>query len=166
MQRDTLIIGAVCVLAIAVGAWLFMSEGKNIMRGAGNGEVMFTTIERGTNAVGITERTNYRVKTQEELVQLWERTYDVDGPDMPLVNFDTHQILAVFDGTRSSGGYDIRVDKIIDDGQNRNITITHVVPGESCMVTDAITSPFEFVLVPKSTARIVREDVEEVRECN
>jgi PrcB C-terminal len=166
MQRDTLIIGAVCVLAIAVGAWLFISEGEQVMRGAGNGEVMFTTIQHGTQAVGISERTNYRVKTQEELVQLWERTYHQDAPDMPMVNFDTHHILAVFDGTRSSGGYDIRVGKIVDDGQDRYVTIIHTVPGESCMVTDAITSPFEFVLVPKSMARIVREDVEEVRECN
>lgn len=114
----------------------------------------------------MTERINYRVKTQEELAELWEQTYHFDGPDMPLVNFETHQILAVFDGTHPSGGYDVRVEKIVDDGQNRHVTITHVSPSETCVVSDAITSPFELVIVPKSTARIVREDLEEVRECN
>lgn len=165
MQRDTLIIGGICVMVMIIGVLLYIFAGHTSPTAILD-EVQFVTIQKGNHAVSVDERKNYRVKTQEELSELWKRAYDLNGPALPVVDFETHQVLAVFDGSHSTGGYDVRVDKVIDDGLNRTVIITHIIPDESCVVSESLTSPFEFVMVPKSEASIKREDTEEMRICS
>lgn len=160
MRRAVSIIAVVCVVGIALGTWFFVTQSKNTQ-----GEVSFSTIQQGTNALGVSERKNYRIKSPEELSYLWSVVYDVDGPDMPEIDFTKQHVLAVFDGSRPSGGYEVAVEKIIDTQAARTVTIKHRVPDDSCMVSQAITSPFAFVVVPASALPIVREDVEEVYRC-
>jgi hypothetical protein len=75
-------------------------------------------------------------------------------------------VLAVFEGERPSGGYDISVVSVMDNGDGTlAITILHEEPGAACMTTSVITSPYELVVVPKSDSRLVREDLTSVREC-
>lgn len=160
-MRDVLIISAACLIAIAVGAWLFVSGSESKQE---TGEVRYSTLTEGPYAGALTERKNYRIKSREEFDQLWQMIYAGDGPNIPYIDFAESEVLAVFDGTHTTGGYAIEVASVEDNG-SRRIIIKHISPGETCMTTGSITSPFALVMLPKTTLPIVREDVEEVREC-
>ena len=159
MRREVIVIGVLCVVAIILGAWIFFFDK------GGPSTVSFSVLQAGTNASQVTERKNYRIKTGEELTQLWKSIYGPDAPAMPSVDFDKHQVLAVFDGTHTTGGYTVRVESVTDDGLHRNVRIIHEEPDDTCMVTEAFSSPYQLIVVPKSTAQIVREDITLTRSC-
>ncbi len=158
MQRDTFIIATICVLAIGIGGWFFLSE-TNILR-----PVPFSVLAKGDHAQ-LEEGKNYRIKSEGEFVEFWVMAFGIDTP-VPEVDFSTHHVLGVFDGAHSSGGYDISIVSVTDTKHIREVVVRHGVPGEGCMTTQALTSPFELILVPKSDASITRRDVTDVSSCN
>jgi hypothetical protein len=166
-MRDTIIIGVACVIAIAAGMWLFFSGNEGVLAPAtSRGPVAYTTLAEGSYSGSVTERANYRIKNTEELVELWKMMYGTDGPTLPAIDFGKHEVLAIFDGTHSSGGYDVRIASIEDEELTRRVTIVRVTPGDDCMTTTAITSPYLLVAAPKSVLPLSREEVSEVAECN
>ncbi len=165
-MRDTLIIGAAILVAIALGAWLMFGDTASAPESVvpvTEGPVAFSVLEEGTQASPEAERKNYRIRTQEELEELWPM---VEEGAAPTVDFTKSEVLAAFDGTRPSGGYGIRVASIDDMANARRIIIVHTSPGEGCITTDALTSPFTIVVVPKTELAISRVDQENVVECN
>ena len=163
MQRDVLIIGAICVIAIVIGAWLYLFEVKEVS--SQPAAVSFTVLEHGTNAL-LTDRKNYRIKTSEEFREVWTYAFGPDSTPPSSVDFNTHHVLAVFEGQHASGGYDIAVSAVVDTDSAREVMVTHLEPGAECVTTQAMTSPYEFVLVPKSQAQIVRTDLTVTKDCN
>lgn len=162
-MRDAVIIGITVLLAILLGLWLFLEEAPKVK--APEGQATFSVLIEGQFSGSITERKNYRVQSEEGLRELWRLVYGNDGPIVPDIDFDTYELLAVFDGTHSSGGYDITVESVMDTPAVRTVSILHTVPGEECLTSQAITSPFEIVLLPKSSATISRTDRIETISC-
>ncbi len=164
MNRDMVLIGIVCVLAIVIGAWLFLAGGT-----AQAPTVDDTTpriIAQGQFSGLVTERKNFRIESSDELLELWRMVYASDGPALPPVDFERYEVLAIFDGTHSSGGYDIEMVSVEDEpGATRHVTILHSAPGESCMTTQAITSPFKVIVLSKSALPITRTDITETVPC-
>lgn len=154
-MRDALIIAFVCVAAIALGVWLYAGQGEKSNR-AGGTEI--EVLIQGQNAGAVTERKNFRLKNKEQLEQLWRSMYTSDGPALPAVDFSTHEVLAVFDGSHSSGGYGVEVVSVQDSNTARQVVIRRIVPDENCITTDAITNPFILVVLPKSNLPIVRTE--------
>jgi hypothetical protein len=164
-MRDALIILAVCLVAVGAGSWLFLAGGTGTDGGT-SAEVSFRTLDRGDHSGEVTLRVNYRIKDVDEFGELWSSIHGLDSVPPP-VNFEENDVLAVFDGTHATGGYSIRVTAVTDiTGLNRQVAITHEEPGASCVVTDAFTSPYELIVVPKSPAALSREDTTLVVECS
>lgn len=165
-MRDAIIIAIACIIAIVIGGWLFFLNSDEFAVGVPSAaSVSFAVISEGQHAGNLTERKNYRIKSEAELQELWRMMYATNGPPAPVVDFGQHEVLAIFDGTHASGGYDVDVVSVIDDGSSRRITLNRIVPGESCMVTQAITSPYKIIALAKSSALLAREERTEVREC-
>lgn len=163
MTRDVWIIGSVCAIAIALGAWLFLAGSQE---GEVSGSLTPRVIAEGQYSGYITERANYRIENADELFELWRMVYATGGPALPPIDFETNEVLAVFDGTHSSGGYGISVLSVEDEpGVARHVTILHREPGESCVTSQAITSPFEVVVLPRSGLPISRTDITETVSC-
>ncbi len=57
-------------------------------------------------------------------------------------------------GTKNTGGYDIKIDKIITKGEKLLVQIVESSPGVNCMVTDAVSKPYEFVKIKKTDKEI------------
>lgn len=166
-MRDAIIIAIACVIAIAAGAWLFVSGSPGTSSvGKSEGPVTFSVISDGQNSGSITERKNFRIKDRAELDALWEMMYATDGPPLPPIDFESNEVLAVFDGTHSSGGYEVRVASITDGALSRSIVILRRSPGDTCVTTDALTSPYVLIVLPKTTLPIEREEVPEVVPCD
>ena len=163
-MRDAVIIGITVLLAILLGLWLFLEEAPKAK--APEGQASFSVLVEGQFSGSITERKNYRIQSDEGLRELWRLVYGNDGPIVPDIIVDTYELLAVFDGTHSSGGYDITVESVMDTPAVRTVSILHTVPGEECLTSQAITSPFEIVVLPKSGATISHTDRIETISCD
>ncbi len=161
MNRDSGIIFAICVLAILVGGILYLGATPDSKP---TEEVSFSVLSAGAAAVNMQEQKNYRVLDEPHFVEVWELAHGTETP-MPSVDFATHEVLAVFDGERTSGGYEVAVEQILDVGTVREVNIVRTAPGASCITTQALTSPFQMVVVPKTDNRIDRKEVSATVAC-
>ncbi len=162
-MRDAVILGVACVIAILVGGWLFFLDSKEASAPTG-GAVEVRILDQGQYA-GIEERKNYRIRSLDELQQLWNMVYGPAGPAIPGVDFAKDEVLAVFDGSHSTGGYSVEVESVQDTGLARVIQVIRTAPGTSCITTEALTSPFQMVVVPKTDLSIQREERMVIEEC-
>lgn len=168
MHKDGVLIFGGLIIAIVLGALLmnYAAPEDSLALPPQPAAVPFSILTEGENSGDVAERVNYRIRTQPEFETLWTLVHENDGMPVPLVDFDAHDVLAVFEGERPSGGYDISVVSIERTAEGAlAVTILHEEPGESCLTTSVITSPFEFVVVPKSDEPIVRTDLTSIKEC-
>lgn len=165
-MKDTIIIALACLVAIALGAWLYLSGGTPDGAHDAPAASGLSVLHAGQDSGNLTERKNFRIKSQEEYDSLWRMMYPTDGPTPGNVDFEKQEVLAVFDGSHTSGGYSIEVASVEDSTTERTITIIHKEPGEHCVTTDAITSPFTLVAVARSPLPIHRIDEKEVETCD
>ncbi len=162
-MRDVLIIGIACAAAILVGAWLYFSD-TGIAPTAQDVTASFTVLDQGNDSGTVTERKNYRIKNQDELALLWKMVHGTGAPTG--IDFTKDEVIAVFDGTHPTGGYGISIASVVDTkGGIRTVAIRHTEPGESCATTDAITSPFEIVVIAKSGFPLSHSDEVAVIDC-
>jgi hypothetical protein len=91
------------------------------------------------------------VRDAEGWKLLWRamRGRSMPLPDVPEIDFQRHMVIGVFMGTKPSGGYAVRITRIV---QNDKIVVSvkQTAPGPDDMVTMALTSPYHVVVVPLS----------------
>lgn len=165
MHRDTALVGIGAVVAVLIGGWILFMTVIAVPTEDMPQAVMVTQIDAGQYSGSISERKNYHVETTAEWQALWTMVHGLEGPALPPVDFERYQVLAVFDGTHSSGGYAINITSIADTGLRRIVRIKHTEPGEECLAASVITSPYQMVVVPRSSATIARENITETVAC-
>lgn len=81
------------------------------------------------------------------------------------VNLDEKMVLGAFMGQRNTGGYDIAVTgaRVAKDKVHVEVTLTS--PGPGCMVTMALTSPYEVVALPSIDKALEIHERNEVKRC-
>ena len=167
-MKDTFLVGGLCVLIVFIGASLYFvkPEGEAAPQQR-LGSISYTVLDEGQYAVAADEEKNYRIQNVEGLQTVWTRIYGSDAPAVPVVDFERYEVLVAFDGSHASGGYSVEIRDIVDDELTRTVHITHVRPGDECMVANAITSPYQLVVVPKmrDVLRLTHVDTEEVGAC-
>jgi hypothetical protein len=72
-------------------------------------------------------------------------------PETPQIDFGIHMIIAVFMGERSTGGYSVAITDIADLNGKRVVTLKTQNPPPDAVLTQALTSPYHVVLVPKTS---------------
>ena len=164
-MRDLYLIGVACVIAIAVGSLLY-AFGPGAAGGPASVEraVSFTVLRSGTDGPQDLGRVNYRIRSQEQYAQLWAMLYGADAEPPPAVDFETTEVLAVFDGSHATGGYAVSVAQVTD-AASRTVTIERAAPGSSCMVSQSLTAPFELIALPASELTLTHEEEVAVNEC-
>ncbi len=176
-MRHILIVLSICVVAIIMGILLYVygpselrevpvQSGASAISADAAADVPFSVLVSGTSAVAQPERKNFAVYGEEDFQRLWEQAYGEEAPVLPSVNFEEEYVIGVFAGERSSGGYAIAVSRVTDENAVRTVTIALTTPGPSCAVTQALTSPFQFVTVPLSDRTLARVDQELEASCD
>ncbi|MEK7201699.1 MAG: protease complex subunit PrcB family protein [Patescibacteria group bacterium] len=176
-MRDLLIILGMCVGAVVIGAWLYLYGPGEFMSAtpkatedvraevappAGT-EVAFSVLGHGSRATGMTERKNYAVYSKEEYARIWKLTGSTEK--MPTIDFAEAYVIAVFAGTRATGGYAISVEKVTDTEGARSVAVLIEKPGVGCITTQAITSPYQIIRVPYVDASLSHVDTERDVPC-
>lgn len=171
-MRHMLIVLGMCTAAILVGAGLYVygpselretptlegSQASAIDADQTLEDVSFTVLAAEATAASVSERKNYAVYTEADFTRLWGMAYGDDAPALPDVDFERSYVIGVFAGQKPSGGHGITVSRVSDTSDTRTVAITLTAPGEGCMTTQALTSPFELILVPVSDASLARTE--------
>ena len=117
---------------------------------------------------GIDEELRTLVRTQQEWEDLWSRlaANRIPRPAPPPVNFSEEVVVVAAMGTRPTGGHAIRIDSVRYEKDTLWVDVTSVIPGPTCMTTQALTAPVAAVAVerrPNVTGRFI--DREEILDC-
>ncbi len=158
-MKDAFIILGLCLVALAVGAWLFLMNPQSLsgIMGTDGNTVQFTKLAAGTNANGVIATTNYLIKNDAELHDLWAMLYG-DASPPPLVDFSSSEVIAVFAGSEPTTGFGVSVARISDTATARVVSVSIEKPGSSCAVVQSSTSPYEIVAVPKTALPFTHVD--------
>jgi len=97
------------------------------------------------------------IRDSVALVALWttQNLGFAGVADIPVIDFNQDMILALFLGSRISGGFTIEVESIEELSTQMIINILESVPGTGCPVTLGFTQPFQIVQIPKTDKTIV-----------
>lgn len=101
-------------------------------------------LARGQHARAAEHQSFELVTSQQQLDMAWQRI----GEASPTVDFTGFSVIVLHMGRQRSGGHAITVDSITRVGATLRVVVRLRVPGEGCMTTMALTSPFQVVLVP------------------
>ena len=86
-------------------------------------------------------------------------------PPIPMVDFETKQLLLVTMGEQANGGYTIKVSTIEKSIKGILVTIEDAKPGKACDNTSAITYPFQLIEMPKTEKEITFARVSKINTC-
>lgn len=175
-MRDAYLIAGMVGIAVAIGSLLFFfgpeSFHNDVLNAFSPGStsvasnVQFTVLEQGPVAYSITDRSNYRVTSRDDLATLWSLIYGSGkGQDVPVIDFNRYEVLAVFDGSHASDGYQLSIQAVNDQNSVRTIVINHTIPSKNCRLGVKPTSPFELIQVPKTSFSLAHQDITSTSTC-
>lgn len=72
------------------------------------------------------------------------------------IDLEKHDLLVCFLGEKTTGGYDIDVDKVKFSESISEVMLKEIVPEKNAMVTTVITSPYIFVTLPKNKTILIK----------
>ncbi len=126
-------------------------------------DISFETIRTGIYS-NQPEKKNHVIDNTLEWETFW---WDMDTTQsLPDINFSESLVLAMFMGERSSGGYSISVNKIIETESALEVFVREVSPGQRCLVTLALTQPYTIVVVEKTGKDVHFTTEQEITECS
>lgn len=101
-------------------------------------------------------------RNQQEWAKFWASSSFLDmnlqKRPAPAVNFDKQMVIALTSGSRPTGGFSVRVDRIAPvQNQLGNRWVIHyseIIPDKNCLLTQQPTTPAVFVLTEKSNVTV------------
>lgn len=122
-------------------------------------ELTFETILKGDYS-GHNERKDYVIRDSSEWEDLWGKVQSRVLPtpisaitDLPDIDFNDEMVIAVFQGSRSTGGYAIEITKIVEKENSVEVFVKETAPSPDSLVTQAFTQPHHIV----KTKRVDKE---------
>jgi hypothetical protein len=167
------LVPVIILISVVVGGMLYLFGGNAFhpafqsvtQRPATQANPRFSILAQGQNAVSVEERVNYRITSAQQLEQLWYLVYTKSGSPVPSIDFSKKEVLAVFSGSHSTGGYGVSVKDVQETGGKRVISIVYSEPGDSCNVSDGATSPFVLVVVDKTPLQLDHQETTQTSPC-
>ena len=86
-------------------------------------------------------------------------------PPVPAVDFDNEMVIVAASGERTTGGYTIAIDEVLESDVDLFVVVKESSPGADCVVTQALTAPVTAVRVARSDGSVSFEEVDEELSC-
>jgi PrcB C-terminal len=112
--------------------------------GGGASALELRRIGQWTNT-GISESRRLVIRNANAWAQFWA---ELGVGDRPNIDFTKYLIVAVAAGQRSSGGYEISIQRVSQANGDLTIEVLQTVPSPNCVTTSALTQPVDVVAVP------------------
>jgi len=124
-------------------------------------ESEFSELQSGLHADNDTQKQSKVIVNQEDYDKAL-LVYTSASPES--IDFVTGKVLLVDMGQRNTGGYSIKVTSV-DISENYVVAQVNLMqPGQNCLVTDAITNPYQFVFIPTQKEILITERIT-LEEC-
>jgi hypothetical protein len=101
---------------------------------------------------GIDRAEQLVVRTAAEWQSLWQR--HAPGRPAPAVDFNKNMVLAVFLGSRPSGGYQVQITGVKSDGKALVVQWAERRPAPGQMAAQVMTAPSHIVTVPRHDGEV------------
>ncbi|MDD3004073.1 protease complex subunit PrcB family protein [Flavobacterium sp.] len=124
---------------IPVAILLFSCKGaKSDIKTATHKKALFTTLYSSAYQGRDTEE-NVVITNQKSLEELY---MSVNNEEVPTIDFSKNQVVALFLGTKNTGGHAIAIDRV--EAKEGKIIVYKKIqkPDRDAMVTLALTNPF------------------------
>ncbi len=105
---------------------------------------------------GLNEQGDYVINSEGEWSELLNRTR-IRFQEPPSIDFSKNTVIAVFLGTRSTGGYTIEIKDIVETDDEVMVYVEETSPGPGENVIMAVTQPYHIVKTKKITKEVVFE---------
>jgi hypothetical protein len=112
--------------------------------------VAFTTVARGTDSQ-VSEPREVLARSADEWRALWSTHSAGRAPDLDISRFT---VVGVFLGTRPTGGYEIEITRVLQEGAATVVEYRERRPPPDAFLIQALTSPFHIVRIPRTDAKI------------
>ncbi len=111
-------------------------------------DVPFETVDSG-GGYNYETRDNYTITDTATWESLWLDLYSGHShpPEVPIVNFTSEMLIAVFQGVRGSSGYSTNITRIIVTNAYYIVYIDEIHPGENCGILAVMTYPYHIVKI-------------------
>lgn len=97
------------------------------------------------------------INSNEEL----QKHFTACTPSSPLPDFTQKRILGLLAGPKPTGGYNIKIQSVVENDCQILVEYSERVPADGEVVTQAITYPSDYIVLPKSTKPILFSKVNE-----
>lgn len=164
------------LLAFLCAMFLGLSACSETITEAPGEEVDFQTLTSSFDTVVQGHYGSYDFKEEDYLVidnqddfeAFWEALHEGRSPtpSLPAVDFAQETVVAAFFGTKPSGGYTIEVTGISSDDGRLHMQVEKTAPGDNCITTQALTSPYHVIKVPATSAAFEFDVSEKTRSCD
>jgi hypothetical protein len=94
---------------------------------------------------GISEARRLVIRDANAWADFWS---ELGVGDRPAVDFSRDVVVAVAAGQRPTGGHEIAVERVINNGGELAVEVVETTPGPNCMTTASLTQPVDVVVVP------------------
>jgi uncharacterized protein (UPF0248 family) len=110
---------------------------------------------------------NYVIKDKGEWESLWEKIYSQwsERPPLPEIDFERRTLLAVFQGTKPTSGYEISIREVVESENAVEVSVKAFAPGKHCLVTGNYTRPFHIIEIQKTEKEVVFKVKQRIRDC-
>lgn len=132
----------------------------------GNKPIAFIELAAGAGSSAANTDIKKQLITVNSQLQL-NNLYSLYLPlAVPQVDFHQNFVIALQMGSHRTGGYSIGVDEIIEEEYAYLINVVSHIPETGCVLTDNLTSPYQFVEIPITTKEIIFVESLIVDICN
>jgi hypothetical protein len=153
-----------CTVLFCMIAPLLVSCAPDSNAGTPLPTVNFSVIAAGDHTIsGVPENRKLEIYTDQASFDASLYLF-IQPPAEHTVDFSSRRVVLLSLGGRPTGGYSISVEKIEDHGDFIEASIIISKPGSNCFVTQAQTSPYQFVEV-ESVKELLFEEKIDVVNC-
>ncbi len=119
-------------------------------------ELLWDVLASGNQAVTGESPQFVIAANQSQLLNLWNQAYGnrLTPPPLPDIDFRRETVVAMFMGTKPTGGYGLDVRGVSLDGSELYVDISTIVPKPGAITTQALTSPWVMLRIPRANVSV------------
>lgn len=131
-------------------------------------EVPFSEVKKDHYANLEVEAQNRVIRQEEVFREMWNKLNADHSPvpEVPEIDFEERMVLLAVMGQRSTGGYDLRIEKVAAADGELGVHLVKIEAGDNCITTQALTNTMHIVTVPASSAEVTFYEDKTIKECN
>ena len=136
------------VVALAAAGWLVYTQ----WWGQGNAhELAWQDLNHGLGRVEFTRKVTAVYHSRAPFARLLEATMPGRAPRTPALDFGKREAIVVSLGPRSSTGYSLRVERVVERRRGIYVYLRERTPSLSDPVTARVTYPYRAIAITRST---------------